>query len=147
MTGSDWTRCWGEVFQIYRASGPGQVRVGDLVGLHYPHESGRWLGCPGSNCFKAACPGHPTTTYGFASQEHWYWCFGEVFKVYAKGKSNGAIINAGDDIMLYYLQQQLWVDLDDGDAQKSSCVGTIRPPPFSKFDVCSSETFTIWKNS
>ena len=38
MTGSDWTNCWGEVFRIYRMSGPGNVRVGDVVGIYYPRE-------------------------------------------------------------------------------------------------------------
>ena len=145
MTGSDWTTCWGEVFQVYRASGPGQIHVGDLVGLHYPRGSIKWLGCRGVNCTKDTCPGQPTTAHGFASHEHWYRCWGEVFKIYSKNKSDGTIINDGDDIMLYYLHDELWVAQDDGDTQKSPCAGTTRPPPLSKFDICPSETFTIWK--
>ena len=46
MTGDDWNTCHGEIFQIYRATGSGQVRAGDLVGLHYPNTPGKWLGCP-----------------------------------------------------------------------------------------------------
>ena len=147
MTGEDWTTCSGLVFQIYRASGPGQVHVGDLVGLYFPNESGKWLGCREDNCAKHTCPGQPTTAHGFASQEHWYRCCGEVFKIYSKGKSDGALINDRDDIMLYYLHDELWVAQGDGDRDtiKLPCAGTTRPPPLSKFDVCRWETFTIWK--
>ena len=144
MTGNDWTFCFGEVFKIYRASGPGQVHVGDLVGLYYLRER-KWLGCRGVNCTKDTCPGQPTTAHGFASEDHWYRCCGEVFRIYATGKSDGTIINDRDDIMLYYLQEQLWVAQDDGDTQKSPCAGTTRPPPLSKFDECLLETFMIWK--
>ena len=149
IEGNDWTTCWGEVFQIYRASGPGRVRVGDLVGIHFPGRStsGRqlWLGCNWLSCYTASCPGQPTTAHGFATQEHWYRCWGEVFKIYAKGKSDGAIINDRDDIMLYYLQEQLWVAQGDGDTKKFPCPGSTRPPPLSKYDFCPWETFTIWK--
>ena len=145
MRGTDWTFCFGEVFRIYRASGSGLVRVGDLVGLYYPHQSGRWLGCRGVNCAKDTCPGQPTTTHGFASHEHWYRCWGEVFIIYSKGKSDGTIINDGDDIMLYYLHDEIWVAQGDGNTQKLPCAGTARPPSLSKFDACTLETFTIWK--
>ena len=67
MSGDDWTNCAGEVFKIYRASGTGAVRVGDLVGIYYPHESGRWLDCSSDNCAKGTCPGTPTTAHGFAT--------------------------------------------------------------------------------
>ena len=143
--GNDWINCYGEVFQIYRASGPGRVRVGDLVGLYYPHQAGHWLGCPYEDCYKATCPGIPTITYGFASQDHWFRCFGEVFRIYANGKGNGAVINSGDDIMLYYVQGDTWIAQDDGNTRKQPCPGTVRPPPFDRFDECAWETFTIWK--
>ena len=95
MTGGDWTVCWGEVFQIYRAAGSGRVRAGDIVGFYYPHQPGHWLGCPGANCAKFDCPGFPTSAHGFASVDHWIRYWGEVFRVYANGKSYGTVINSG----------------------------------------------------
>lgn len=111
MSGSDWHRCWGEVFEIYREKGPGYVRVGDRVGLHYPHEHGRWLGCDhGKRCGKASCPGY-NIRYGFESYHHWYDCWGEVFIIYAIGKSHGAVINSDDKIALFYKREGAWVTL------------------------------------
>ena len=145
MKGSDWTNCWGEVFEIYRTL-PGAVRVGDLVGLHYPRQRGHWLGCAGNQCGRATCPGHPTTAYGFASQDLWFRCYGEVFRIYARGKSSGSIINSDDNIALYYLQNQLWVAQGyDIHTDKRPCLGTSRPPALSVYDGCAFETFRIWK--
>ena len=147
MMGNDWTACLGEVFRIYRALGPGAVRVGDLVGLYYPLEGGRWFGCGGSNCAKATCPGNPTTAHGFATAEDWYRCWGEVFVIYASGKGNGAIINAQDEIVLYYLQEGLWVGQGyEGYTRKyPGCLGPSRPPPLDRYDGCVLENFKIWK--
>ena len=145
MTGSDWTNCWGEVFRIYRAGGPGQICVGDIVGLYYPRLAGHWLGCTGSTCQKSSCPGQPTTTYGFALEEQWYTCCSEVFKIYAYGKNISAVINSGDDIMLYNLDQGRWVAQGEGSATTTTCAGTSRPPSTATLDLCHQETFTIWK--
>ena len=63
MEGKDWDSCWGEVFQIYRQSGPGTVKVGDVVGIYYPREQ-KWFGL---GVAKADCPGNPTMQHGFES--------------------------------------------------------------------------------
>ena len=145
MSGTDWTGgCWGEVFEIYRARGPGKVQVGDLVGLHYPRQHGTWLGCAGSKCGKASCPGSPSTTHGFAASENWYRCWGEVFKIYVKGKTSGPV-RSDDDISLYYLQNQNWAAVGYGSMVKLPCLGTARPPTVTKFDSCAFETFRLWK--
>lgn len=146
MTGSEWNSCWGEVFRIYRLGGPGSVRVGDFVGLYYPRQIGTWLGCSGSYCAKATCPGNPTHAFGFASNEKWLQCWGEVFVIYAYGKSTGAVIKPDDQIVLYYLQQNLWLAQGpSGSTRKLPCLGTSRPPSLAKHDVCAWETFRIWK--
>ena len=147
MTEIEWTTSWGEVFRIYRASGPGQVRVGDLVGVYYPPLSGIWMGCTGSTCPRSSCPGQPTTAHGFATEEYWYTCCSTVFKIYASGKANGDVINSGDDIMLYNLDLGRWVAQSGEDVftTTTTCAGTTRPPPAAKFDECYKETFTIWK--
>ncbi len=136
--GSDWNNCWGEVFEIYRAAGPGAVRVGDLVGLHYPRQRGNWLGCAGSHCVKATCPGHPTTAYGFANTDRFFQCYGEVFRIYARGKGSGAIINS------LYLQG-VAQGYDQDTVKVCPCLGTARPLAHSVYDGCAFETFRVWK--
>lgn len=145
LSGNDWTTCFGEVFQIYRAAGTGQVTVGDLVGIHYPSIRGKWLGCHLYNCAKATCPGRPNATYGFASETDWYRCWGEVFMIYALGKNDDEVINSGDDIMLYYLQEGNWISKGCDSIIKQTCPGTARPPPASKYDTCSNAVFKIIK--
>ena len=145
MEGSDWTNCWGEVFQIYRASGPGTVKVGDVVGVYYPRQPGKWLGCSPSNCALATCPGTPTTTYGFQNSEKWLRCYGETFKIYARGKSLGSAITAHDAVMLFYIQGQKWVGLDTTYVGHRTCPGTARPPPPDKCERCWGEVMEVWK--
>ena len=144
MEGNDW-KCWGEVFRIYRLHGPGAVRVGDIVGIYYPHQSGHWLGCSVNPCGLDSCPGQPTTLYGFQNTESWFVCWGEVFKIYARGKNLGAQINAHDDVMLYYLQGQTWVGLSIHQVHHDPCPGTVRPPPNERYEICWGENFEIWK--
>ena len=139
----DFNHCFGEVFQIYRPS-PGDIRSGDLVALHYPQQHAKWLGCLGNVCHKEGCPGHPSTQYGFSREDRWYQCNGEVYRIFAYGKSTGAIINSGDDVMLYFLITKTWVNgegLIDG---KNPCPGS-EPPRQDKFDVCAHEVFKIIK--
>ena len=143
----DWSRCWGEVFQIYRADGPGQIKVGDLVGIYYPREEGRWLGCAWHLCGKATCPGHPTTEHGFNSENDWLRCWGEVFKLYVNDKQIGDVINYGDNIMLYYVNGNNWVSEGPIGTAKRSCPGTSLPPGHDKFDYCSHEVFLFWKRN
>ena len=98
---SDWTHCWGQVFRMYRAAGPGNILNGDFVGLYYVHENkwfSMWEGLP----HKATCPGNPSSASGFQEYLKWFKCAGEVFQVYAKGKSIGAKIIDQDIISLYY---------------------------------------------
>ena len=140
-----WTNCWGEVFQFYRARGSGRVRVGDVVGVYYPYEAGKWLGCYGGNCVKATCPGTPSTTYGFQSQDKWTLCPGEVFKIYAQGKTVGSNINEHDIIMLYYVIGSQWVDLADTIVARGSGPGTTHPPSASTYESHSTYTLEIWK--
>ena len=45
MEGNDWSACWGEVFQIDQQRGPGLIRIGNVVGLHYPRQKGTGFQC------------------------------------------------------------------------------------------------------
>ena len=52
ITADDWSNCWGEVIQIYRPLGPGDIQSGDFVGIYYPKTS-TWF----SFRKRATCPG------------------------------------------------------------------------------------------
>ena len=145
FSGNDWNNCGGETFNIYRASGPGSVRVGDLVGLRYGSGGNHWFGCPGSICGLSACPGYPSTTYGFRNEDLWYRCGGEVFRIYARGKGIGVTVHSNDDISLYYIGQDRWVGQGYDQTLKMLCIGTARPPSLHFYDSCGYETFRVWK--
>jgi len=104
IEGQDWNRCSQNVFQIFRAQGHGDVEVGDLVGLYLTREGGKWVACHTTTCIKTAHPGIPSYEYGFDEPEKWYRCYGEVFKIYARGKQLGETIFDQDHILLLYLQ-------------------------------------------
>ena len=147
MAGNDWTRCWGEVFQIYRKNGPGDIRSGDLVGLHYPRKTGKWLGCAGF-CGKAGCPGTPNPVTGFSSSSKWHSCWGEVFRIYARNKYSEEPINTNDDVALFYQRGKQWVSQGyKHNTAKRPCLGKSFPPLDYKFDNCAWETFRLWKKS
>ena len=147
FSGSDWTNCRAEVFQFYRARGPGAVRVGDVVGVYYPYEPGKWLGCNSrsGNCGKYTCPGTPSTTYGFQRQDRWTVCGGEVFMIYAQGKTVGSTINKHDIIMLYYLIGNQWVNLASTTVARGSGPGTTRPPSAATYTSQWSYTLEVWR--
>ena len=67
MEGQDWNRCRQNVFQIFRAQGHGDVKVGDLVGLYLTRESGKWINCGLTLCVKGSCPGTASYEYGLMS--------------------------------------------------------------------------------
>ena len=146
ISGSEWRSCAGEVFQFYRASGRGAVRVGDVVGVYFPHGQ-KWLGCnsPSGDCGKYTCPGTPSTTYGFQSQDKWTTCGGEVFIIYAKGNKVGSIINEHDISMLYYVIGNQWVNLANINVARGSGPGTTRPPSVSTYRSQWSYTLDVWK--
>ena len=143
LSGSDWHHCWGEVFRIYRSKGPGLVRNGDYVGIYYPRQPGRWLGCPHPKCGKYACPGHPNNRFGFSSRSKWGRCGGEVFIIYARDRPNRAPIRSNDDVALYLARMNQWLSQCGGNTIKRTCLGRARPPSRSKYDSCACETFTI----
>ena len=140
MEGKDWDSCWGEVFQIYRQSGPGTVKVGDVVGIYYPRGR-KWFG---GGTRKAGCPGNPTMQHGFASAKHWGACWGEVYQIYARGKRIGESIESHDAIAIYYIHAKRWVGLVGQNSGLSTCPGKTRPPPPDRYEICWGESFEIW---
>ena len=134
--------CWGEVFKIYSKSANGNIiRVGDKVALYYPRAK-KWFGCIAYHCSGGyGCPGTPTYTYGFANAAKWTQCWGEVYTIYAYGKSVGQYIVHKDPIMLQY--QNKWVSLWEGLTTKFTCPGAA-PPGIRKYDFCAGEAFEIF---
>ena len=144
IEGNDWERCSGEVFRIYRKEGPGPVRVGDTVGIYYTPR-GRWFGCSGPFCqARAGCPGIPTQSHGFNNPHLWLRCSGEVFEIYARGKSVGSLISPHDTVMLRFVRDNKWVGLVNKHPEKLSCPGATRPPPPDKYEACWGSVFELW---
>ena len=148
MDPQDWTRCWGQVFQIYRQKGPGNVVVGDVVGLHYPQEHGQWLSLAEGYGYKKSCPGHPNLSSGFATHYTWFQCWGEVFKIFARGydgkvKDLGEVIREHDIIMLCFINQHKFVGFFDV-LDLRTCPGTTLPPPANVYDTCWGEVAELW---
>ena len=145
MRGSDWNHCWGEVFRMYRALGPGNIRSGEVVGLYYPREN-RWFSMWHRNGRKEACPGNPGH-YGFQDFNRWFWCGGEVFVVYAEGKAIGQPINDQDTISLYYPCGRQFVVFHPHRCSLSPCMlhrnNNRLPPNEAGYDQCTLDSVEI----
>ena len=142
VNGGDWSKCAGEVFQIFRCAGPGVVKVGDFVGFYIAEE---WLSMVAGRGQRAPCPGTPTVNYGFSAQDKWNQCWGEVFQIYAKGKSIGDAIENHDDVTIYYVQEKKWVGLvGNYPPGYATCPGQTRPPPPDRYGKCWGEVFELW---
>ena len=118
--------------------------MGDVVGAYFPRRQ-KWLGCYEGSCYRRPCPGRPSNTYGFQSQDKWTVCPGEVFKIYAKGKALNSIINEHDIIMLYYLVDNQWVNLANTIVARGSGPGTTRPPSAATYETNWSYALEVWK--
>ena len=144
ITLNDWKICFGEVFQIYRRSGPGPVKAGDEVGLYYPRAQ-KWVGCTSGTCEQKSCPGTPSWVHGFQDAQRWKPCWGEVFNIYAAGKTVGATITKSDTIMLYYGKTSQWLNFGNPTAAAiGSCPGATRPPTISTYEKCYKYSTEIW---
>ena len=140
MECNDWTTCTGEVFEIYRVSGPGSVHVGDKIGLYYPHARGYWFSMGRGSGLTARCPGIPSRQHGFSEN-----CLGEIFKIYARGKAIGDPILEHDNIALFQVRVSKWIKLVSINAPAhSTCLGNVRPPPTTVYHSCRAEIFELW---
>ena len=148
MTGEDWNRCYGEIFQIYQACGPRQVQSGDPVGLHYPNIPGQWLGV--SRDCQWMCKDFMSGT-----SNHCKWICYTGSLVQMLGRSIQDLCQWQERGSYHRLRQWHhsllytrgnWVaQPDTGNTGKFPCPGTVRPPPLSRVDVCPSEMFKIRK--
>ena len=120
-------------FVVYRRNGPGKVVVGDVIALHYPKDSGKWFSMLACKPHLSACPGVPSSADGMSSEESWFMCSGEAFKIYARNKTLGDVIVANDDVKLYYLGEGKMVNIW-GTPSCNNPVNPPRPPPSNSYN-------------
>ena len=140
----DYKRCSGEVFRIYRAAGSGDVKVGDEVGFFFPIKR-RWMSASGAQQLKLnACPGVPRGS----SHRLNTGCWGEVFKIYARGRRVGQPIYQSDRVMIYYPQSKAFLKYQYINGRKdglvrSTCPGQKGPPSRNAYYRCRKYMFQI----
>ena len=139
-------RCGGEVFQIIgegATSQNRQIKSGQRIRLRFLREHNIWMGCPlNSYCDKRPCPGTNIQASNFNR------CAGEIFRIYARGRTNGQIIYNGDVVMLYYEYNRRYVSIqgqNDGDnTSLDFCPGEV-PPAYLSYGICSKNAFRIYR--
>ena len=148
MDPDDWTNCWGEVFQIYRQDGTGNILVGDVIGIHYPREHGQWFSMYEGKGHKNECPGAPNLNTGFSSPNKWSDCWGETYRIYARGQDGNVKpalqpIQEHDIIMLCLSKEHKFVSFSDVFGLNTCPMGSV-PPPANKYDECWGEVAELW---
>ena len=138
-------RCWGEDFQIIgEGTSLTSIKSGQRIRLRYLREH-KWLGCPSNvNCDKRTCPGTTSQGGNFANNR----CWGEIFIIYARGKTNGQTIYNGDLVMLYYQHNGRYVSIQGknlgDDTSLDFCPGMV-PPAYLSYGICSKNVFRIYR--
>ena len=138
-------RCWGEEFQIIAEGTKNDpIKSGQRIRLRYLREANTWMGCPAnSNCDKRTCPG--TTAKGTNFNDG---CWGETFRIYARGKANGQLLYNGDVVMLYYVHNKRYVSIQGNgfgdDTSLNFCPGIV-PPPYLSYGYCRKNAFRIYR--
>ena len=103
------------------------------------------MGCPfKSRCDKRPCPGTTAQASDFSNDR----CWGEIFKLYARGKPEGQIIYNGDVVMLYYVREGRYVSIqgeyEAADTSLDFCPG-VAPPAYLSYGTCSKNVFRIYR--
>ena len=119
-----------------------QIKSGQPIRLRYIDEHNTWMGCPFNNrCDKRTCPGTNIQASNFTT------CHGEIFRIYARGKTNGQTIYNGDVVMLYYDIGGKYVSIqgqnEGDDTSLDFCPGEV-PPAYLSYGVCSKNAFRIY---
>ena len=144
----DFTRCTGEVFQIFGQNGqPGwHITSGQHIMLKWPRGHNSWIGCKSNyRCYKSTCPGSVHD-----ARRRFSRCDGEDLTIYALGKNNGDNINHGDEVMLYvnarrgYVSIQGSSDGDDTSVDFMNCPGKAPPTNFRSL-ICPRNIFRIYR--
>ena len=144
-----YTRCSGEAFGIIgeatSTSSNTSIESGQRIRLRYPHEHNTWMGCPSNtNCVKRSCPGTTSEGGNFANNR----CSGEIFRIYARGRTNGQTIYNGDMVMLYHPNNGRYVSIQGENSQDdtslSFCPGMV-PPAYLSYGICSKNVFRVYQ--
>ena len=101
------------------------------------------MGCPTRTyCRTSTCPGTTSQAADFSG------CGGQIFRIYARGKTNGQIIYNGDVVMLYHPGGRRYVSIQgDNTADDTSlnyCPGIV-PPAYLSYSICSKNAFQIYR--
>ena len=82
------------------------IKSGQQIRLRYLPDHNSWMNWHAkTHCDKTICPG--TTAQGTDFRR----CKGEIFRIYAHGKTNGQIIYNNDVVMFYYIDMFLFKDI------------------------------------
>ena len=74
---------------------------------------------------------------GFDHLHKWFICGGEVFRIYAYGKNDGAALDEEDDIVLYFPAGGSYARFpSNGGVGVNACPLGQLPPASDKFDHC-----------
>ena len=139
-------QCYGEEFQIIgEGTSYSSIRVGQRIRIRYIHEHNAWISCASNRlCTTATCSGTTAQAGIFANSR----CWEEIFKIYARGKTNGQIIYNGDLVMLYYPRRGRYISIQgeylEDDTSLNFCPG-IAPPTYLSYAICSKNVFRIYR--
>ena len=133
------------LFESTDAGGKDQSELGKMWQSTTLAQQSKWMKCNSKWCSKGTCPGYANTAHGMESSGKWQQCYEYVFKIYARGRKLGQIIQANDAILLYTLGYSKWVSVYNGWIAQGTCPGTERLPSLNKYDTCSDAVFELWK--
>jgi len=139
-------RCWGEDFQIIgEGTTHNPIKSGQRIRLRYLREHNAWMGCSLNNrCDKRPCPGTTAQGGDFTNDR----CWGEIFRIYARGRKNGEVIYNGDVVMLYYARDGKYVSIqgqnEDDDTSLNFYPG-VAPPAYLSYGICSKNAFRVYR--
>ena len=139
-------RCWGALFQIIGEGTHGSaIKSGQQIRLRYLHEHNSWMSCSANNhCNKRTCPGTTAQGSDFRNSR----CWGEIFRIYARGRTNEQTIYNGDVVMLYYGPAGKYVTIEGqnyaDDTSLNFCPG-VTPPAYLSYGICSKNAFRIYR--
>ncbi|CAI8020925.1 hypothetical protein GBAR_LOCUS12465, partial [Geodia barretti] len=107
-----------------------------FVGLYYGRTR-QWFSLSGNSGHTETCPGSVNSVTGFDHLHKWFICGGEVFRIYAYGKNDGAALDEEDDIVLYYPAGGSYARFpSNGGVGVHACPLGQLPPASDKFDHC-----------
>ena len=136
--------CSGEQFQIIGEGTQGNpIKSGQRIRLRYVHAHNTWMSCSINNhCDKRTCPGTTIQASNFGR------CWGEIFRIYARGRTNGQTIYNGDVVILYYIHSGKYITIQGqnygNDTSLNFCPG-VTPPAYLSYGICSKNAFRIYR--